>query len=318
MGCVEIAYDITKPQPQLFVTPDFKHLTTVLREFERTMAFRLGGEEGLAKAKKAATVCTAVLDSGIQVSGVIADYQTNARNEVIYLRTTGPTQLAYTDLELANQGPEYHREGFSTAIGKLKHAGKPPSELTEAELRALPRLEFESGITVEGELTGVVREENRTLLASYRNCTVKNGAKILFRPEWGAFDLACGERVRSVFGGPADRKKYLAKTGGFKQVPLEPKSNLTPANRELNRLYAEVRALRESGATGAALENGLTRIENALEKDHPADWLLRIELLELARGTKPAWEPRVRERLRAIAATAKDKSEMIERGLNTL
>lgn len=318
VGCVEVPYDITKPQPQLFVTPDFKHLTTVLREFEKTMAFRLGGEEGLAKAKQAATVCTVVLDSGIQVSGVVADYRKDSRNQVTYFRCSGPTQLAYTDLEIANQGPEYHRDGFSTVIGQLKGLGKSPAELTEDELRAAKKLEFESGITVEGEFVGCVREENRTLIASYRNCTVKQGTEILFRPEWGTFDLACGERIRSVFGGPADRKRYLAKTGGFKQIPMVPKTNLTPANRDLNALYAEVRQLRESGAKGEALAQGLARIEATLEKNYPDDWLLRFELLELAQGTKPAWESRVRERLSAIAGTGKDQAELIERGLRTL
>jgi phenylalanine-4-hydroxylase len=39
-------FDITRPQPQLFVTPDFKHLNTVLSEFSQTMAFRKKGNPG--------------------------------------------------------------------------------------------------------------------------------------------------------------------------------------------------------------------------------------------------------------------------------
>ena len=38
-----MAFDITKPQPQLFVTPDFAHLSQVLEEFADTMALRKGG-----------------------------------------------------------------------------------------------------------------------------------------------------------------------------------------------------------------------------------------------------------------------------------
>lgn len=34
-------FDITKPQPQLYVTPDFAHLSLVLEEFANTMALRL-------------------------------------------------------------------------------------------------------------------------------------------------------------------------------------------------------------------------------------------------------------------------------------
>ena len=38
-----MAFDITNPQPQLFVTPDFAHLSQVLEEFADTMALKKGG-----------------------------------------------------------------------------------------------------------------------------------------------------------------------------------------------------------------------------------------------------------------------------------
>lgn len=40
-------FDITKPQPQLFVTPNFAHLSLVLEEFANTMALRAGGLNGI-------------------------------------------------------------------------------------------------------------------------------------------------------------------------------------------------------------------------------------------------------------------------------
>ena len=42
-------FDITKPQPQLFVTPNFAHLSMVLEEFANTMALRNGGLIGIKK-----------------------------------------------------------------------------------------------------------------------------------------------------------------------------------------------------------------------------------------------------------------------------
>lgn len=319
IDCVNQTYDITKPQPQLFVTPDFAHLTTVLKEFAKTMAFKQGGVPALEKAKKAATVCTTVLDSGIQISGIVADFKLDANGNISYVRCSGPTQLAYTDLEIENQGPTYHKEGFSTAIGKLKGSEKSPADLSDAELSNLPRLEFASGIVVTGEFMGSVREEGRTLIASYKNCTVTLGNETLFKPEWGTFDLACGKEVTSVFGGPADRKRYLAQTGGFEQIPMKPKTNLTNANRELNEMYREVRALRDTKAEGIPLEKELHRIEAKLEEEFPEDWLLRLELLELApRARHAEREKRLRDALARIAGSAQDKSEMIERGLKLL
>ena len=42
-------FDITKPQPQLYVTPDFAYLQEVLEEFANSMAVRKGGWRGLNK-----------------------------------------------------------------------------------------------------------------------------------------------------------------------------------------------------------------------------------------------------------------------------
>ncbi|MFN2328813.1 MAG: aromatic amino acid hydroxylase, partial [Chromatocurvus sp.] len=42
-------FDITKPQPQLYVTPDFAHLSSVLEEFANKMALRMGGLSGIQK-----------------------------------------------------------------------------------------------------------------------------------------------------------------------------------------------------------------------------------------------------------------------------
>src|SRR5438067_2531373 len=59
-------YDITKPQPQLFVTPNFQNLIDVLEQFAGKMAFRTGGAYGLQKAIESKNACTAVYSSGLQ------------------------------------------------------------------------------------------------------------------------------------------------------------------------------------------------------------------------------------------------------------
>ena len=49
LSAVHQSFDITKPQPQLYVTPDFAHLSLVLEEFANTMALRKGGLTGVQK-----------------------------------------------------------------------------------------------------------------------------------------------------------------------------------------------------------------------------------------------------------------------------
>lgn len=309
VGCIEQSYDITKPQPQLFVAKDFKQLTKVLNEFAETMAFKKGGEEGLAKAVQAKTVCTVVLDSGIQISGVIDAFQVDIKDGApIYVKTKGPTQLAFADQEIANQGPEYHKDGFSTAIGKYRRSEEKDGTTV---------LEFESGIRVQGKLGKAVERAGKTIILPFTDCTVNFGKTTLFKPEWGTFDLACGESVVSVFGGAADRKSYVAKTGGFKQTPMSPKCNLTDENRRLNELYARIRELRENKIKSSTLASDLADVESELERVYPQDWLSRLEILELMKreGLKIALEMRLRSRLAEISKLSKDREEMIARGL---
>ena len=66
---IHVSFDITEMQPQLFVTPTYRHLTKVLNEFADTMALRTGGSQGLNKAIESKNTATAEYSSGLQVSG---------------------------------------------------------------------------------------------------------------------------------------------------------------------------------------------------------------------------------------------------------
>lgn len=311
VDCIEMSYDITKPQPQLYVTPNFQALRDGLEQFASMLAFRRGGLEGLEIAKKAATVTTTELDSGVQIGGIVDEVLTY-KGEPSYIRFRGPTQLAWKDEELDGQGPAYHKDGFGTAVGRLKD-GRSPAALSKPELKTtgITRLEFESGVVLEGRFKSGVRQEDQTIVLSFEQCKVTLGERVLFDPSWGTFDLACGARVVSVFGGAPDRGRYLAATGGFNQKPGKPKSNLTDENRELNALYAKVRAIRESGKRDEA---ALTEVFAELERNHREDWLLRLELIELG----GPFEKKAREQLAQIARLSSAHKEVIERGLAVL
>jgi phenylalanine-4-hydroxylase len=63
-------FDITKPQPQLYVTPNFAYLNLVLEEFANKMALRTGGLSGIEKLITSGALGTIELSTGLQVSGV--------------------------------------------------------------------------------------------------------------------------------------------------------------------------------------------------------------------------------------------------------
>ena len=66
IDAVDVAFDITEMQPQLFVTPNYRHLTKVLEEFADSMALRTGGLSGLKKAVESKNTATAEYSSGLQ------------------------------------------------------------------------------------------------------------------------------------------------------------------------------------------------------------------------------------------------------------
>ena len=240
--------------------------------------------------------------------------------KINFLKYSGPTQLSVADKEIVGQGPKHHQQGFSTCVGILAVSGKSPAQLSEFELKSLKTLSFASGISVQGDLKTHYRVDSKNLILSFENCTVKDGAEVLFQPDWGTFDLACGETVVSVFGGAADRSSYLLGTSGFQPIPSRPKTNATDLNLELGALYLQVRMLRESGQERPNLAPELSRIHETLERKYPSDWLLRLELLELNEKfqLKASWEKKIEGRLCEISAGAQDRRDMIARGLRLI
>ena len=263
----QTAFDITTKQPQLFVCRDFQHLTDVLEEFANGMAFRIGGLEGINKAIGCKNTTTCEYSSGLQVSGMFSEVLTDANGAPIYLRTRGPTALALDDKQLAGHGRDYHAEGFGSPIGNWK-----PTDLQEGKTA---RLEFESGITVEGKVEKILRNGAQLQLITFSECTAKLGDRILFDPSWGVYDMAVGERISSVFNGAADKDSY-------NQVALIPKERTikVPSDakrKKLESLYQQVRDIRERKVG----YERLGEIWETQQAEHAADWLLSMEIFEM-------------------------------------
>ena len=96
VDCLNYSYDITEQQPQLFVTPDFDNLISVLNEMSETLAYKVGGKEALDKAVQAHTVCTVILEGGLSYSGILEKYQGDDKG-ASYLGFKGPVQIANDD-----------------------------------------------------------------------------------------------------------------------------------------------------------------------------------------------------------------------------
>src|SRR5205814_1625780 len=133
---------ILKEQPNS--DPKEVEAATKLEEFASKMAYQVGGLEGINKAIECKNTATCEYSSGLQVSGVFTEVLTDKGKQPIYLRIAGKTALAFKDKELAGHGVDYHKDGFGSPIGKWKQTDLKEGEKT--------KLEFESGVTVEGKV----------------------------------------------------------------------------------------------------------------------------------------------------------------------
>ncbi len=302
IDAANMPFDITTKQPQLFVCRDFEHLKEVLEEFASKMAYQIGGLEGINKAIECKNVATCQYSSGLQVSGVFEEVIVDANKTPIYLRTTGKSALAFRDKELKGHGIDYHKGGFGSPIGKWK-------ETKTAEGKKA-KLEFESGVTVEGKIDKILRRDGKPLLITFSNCTAKYDDRVLFDPDWGTYDMAVGERISSVFNGAADKDAY-------NQVALVPKERTikVPSDakrKRLENLYAQVRKIRES-KTGY---ERLGEIWETQQAEHPEDWLLSMEIFEILDTTdqQPKLKARIEKFLNEKKATTKDLETLISWG----
>lgn len=289
ISAINQSFDITKPQPQLYVTPDFAHLSLVLEEFANSMALRTGGLSGIKKLIDSKSLGTIELSTGIQISGVFTNVIEH-EGKPVYVQTTGKTALSYREKELVGHGTEYHAEGFGSPIGKLKGINLAIEDMSPRDLRAYDiyeaekvTLEFEGDIIVSGEIiTGSRNLQGEILLIKFKNCTVTHKDTVLFQPEWGIYDMVVGKKVISAFSGAADVNSFDMIT----HVPSSKtiKAKKSPEKEELEGLYLNIRNLRDGKQVVLSAEKTFEILKN----NHPKDWLLSLEIAELCDSTNNA------------------------------
>ena len=311
-----INFDITKPQPQLFVTPNFAYLSLVLNEFANTMAMRKGGIKGVRKLINSENLGTIELTTGIQISGVFTKVIEH-KNKVAYFQTIGPTALANRDKELISHGITNHAKGFGSPVGKLKGINLPIEDMSPRDLKAYgicegeqKTLEFKSGIVIRGRvITGTRDLRGKILIISFDNCTVTHKDEILFESDWGIYDMVIGKAVVSTYAGPADVNSFL-ELGKVSETKT-PKISYSNKEQLLNKLYAEVKNMREENTS---TNKKITEIFNQLKTQFQLDWLLILELYELALQNNYPIKFAILEKLEQLKNN-KSFTKLIENGL---
>jgi phenylalanine-4-hydroxylase len=264
-ACADVAYDITRMQPQLFVARDFDQLFEVLDAFASTLSWKRGGDAGLDEAIRARTVNHLVLSGGRELSGRVVERIASAAPVAPGLssalaRLAGPVLVSRGCSAQGHPWPGDVVVAFGA--GDVPERGRfdlAPGGGLRLRGFAVGRGEV---VHLEGELDG----------------------RALDLPSWAL--LFVSHDLRSVAGGPADPgawDRWFGELSSFATGDGEARARAHKAAAlppRLAALYAEVRTLRERGQ---GTREQLLAIREAAAK-HEGEWLLRLEVEELLEG----------------------------------
>jgi len=276
----EMVFDITQEQPQLFVAKDFQHLNDVLDDFSETMALKRGGDYGVDLAIDSKSLATCELNSGLQISGVFSEL-IKVEDQGVYIKTAGPTALAYKNKEILNHGTKYHSDGFGSPIGNIKDISD--INILKHKIDQYVEIQYESGVIVKGCLFDIIENNSGDImLLSFRECTVileRENPIVLFDPSWGVFDLAIGEKVTSTYPNAADRDSFPIEKIHLSSHTIHPE--ISESTKKLHRLYARIREMRTAEHIDT---QNIQDIVHCLINEFDSDWLLMVEICELVKN----------------------------------
>ena len=131
--------------------------------------------------------------------------------------------------------------------------------------------------------------------------------------------MAVGEAVTSVSGGPADPERYGSHDVGTAATSPARTSPFSAAELAAFAAYQRVRDLREKIANSVrpeAFAEQVMQLRQEIGAGFSLEWLLHIELIELARRTKTPGVDNLSAALeRDTATSSKEKIWLVQQGL---
>lgn len=272
LNCIKQSYDITEPQPQLFVAESFSHLSSVLNELAQTMAYKLGGIIGLDKAIQAETVNTVEFENKVQISGVVKKYHTyDDSKQIAYVQFIGPTQICFEGQEVLGHHSRYHSAGYGTPIGKIKNLS-----VDDFTLNTEINLIYESGVNVKGRLVKINTLSKDAKILTLEKASAIYDGQTLFSPDWGNYDIIIANKITSVFGGPADRTAY-GEIDDFVASRV-PQPVYSTEQKKIFSFYQKIRDFRQKKVT----QDQIVILFEEFKSQCSNEWLIFVELYELA------------------------------------
>ncbi len=276
-ACVDVGYDITRSQPQLFVVPSLAELEPVLESVADTLAYRRGGDDAIEAARLSADVAAVELDSGAQLVGVVSSTERH-EGELSLVLFSGQCAVAAHGAVVA--GLPRAPAGYALPLGVLE-SGMPLSRIDPALLARCTdgagrfELRLRSGIRINGRLQRLVRVGTEILVLVAENFALEQQGRPLFHAAQ-AYPCVLGHRVRTA--GAAIPAGYFPETAVSATTVPKPRT-YDEAQRQRIGLHERGLAAWRSLA-GSDLVREFEAIAARLDRAYPDEWLLRWNLLE--------------------------------------
>jgi phenylalanine-4-hydroxylase len=269
-SCVDLGYDITRTQPQLFVTRNFQHLFAVLAEVDETLAHRAGGDVALAAALQSEELATVHFGYERFVTGELRAASWTAAGGLLTFQGR---------VGVGAQGQLAHvfdagAPGYRVPFGPLSDAAELNSVGVPGQRVAL---RFASGAELAGTLAAQSLDARGRLtsvrltdyhLSSERAGVSERGAEYL----WHVLPA-----LVTAHAGPSDPAFFPEGEASHLRVPKP--QPLQARERALLDLYERaVVAFRDHLGSAAVL--AFSNVHAELSRSFPDEWLLRWNLLE--------------------------------------
>jgi phenylalanine-4-hydroxylase len=283
-ACIDTGFDITRPQPQLFVARDFEHLHQVLNEVSGSLAYRRGGLPALRTAIESRELCTVELAGGIEIIGTLSELnaergQKDGVGSGLWLGFSPGAAVVQGGLVLGRV-----ESGYIAPVGPLAD-GNDPRHYLAARAAAQPGrprpvcLRYASGAQIEGTLADAA--------APGTSCLWLNDVRIELpgqepRRLVGRYPVPLVDRVLTARAGSScDSVSPLGanRRPEPSQRPRVPKGRpRSTSELQLDGWYVETERLRRQPPS--AQPPLIAAIERQLGLELPHEWLLRWNLLE--------------------------------------
>ena len=280
INAADVNFDITKPQPQLFVTPSFEVLNEVLEQFINSMSFEVGGLIGIQNAINSKKIASLEFASGLKISTVFSEV-ISSNAEPVFIKTSKNIELALNNKLIDNSLNKIDNNyGFPTSF--LIENNKYLNECCKEELDTMGikldhrvKLNFSGDISVDGLIKKMSYHNNKLIMISFDECIIQHNDKIIFQSKDRKYDMLIVDKITSAYPALIHNEESDDRAV-FNNI--SPKIKYSDNEKNLFDLYDQIRNMRRDNQLN---HQKINQIFQKLIKDFPEEWLLLLEMYEL-------------------------------------